>query len=168
MSDYQTKQVVIDSITVKQGKDGLYCLNDVHKAAGGHARHTPVRWKANAATQELLKLETENSVTKVLYVRKGYAVTGTYAVKELVYDYAMWISPEYKLKVVRAYDRLATEGAAVHDCAAQDLLDNPLKYLQALMGQAQKLVEDKARLALHQDMDHRAEPPSAATPVETQ
>ncbi|MEJ5057946.1 MULTISPECIES: phage antirepressor KilAC domain-containing protein [unclassified Pseudomonas] len=36
---------------------------------------------------------------------------------------------------------------SIHENAAQDLLNNSLKYLQALAGQTQALVEDNTRLA---------------------
>lgn len=155
MSDYQTKEVVIDGITVKQDVEGRYCLNDIHKAADElcTVKTSPAQWARTDMAKEFTDhLITQKRLINPITSKVGQG-GGTYAVKQLVYAYAMWISPAYQLKVIEAYDRLATEGVAVHDAAAQDLLDNPLKYLTALMGQAQKLVEENARLEQKVEQD---------------
>lgn len=150
MSDYQTKEAVIDGITVRQDAEGRYCLNDVQKAATvGHNPRT-VELHEFMRRPETIKLvesldNTGNPHFKS-YITKRGRTGGTFVVKELVYAYAMWISPEYHLKVIHAYDRMVTDGVAVHENAALDLLNNPLKYVQAIIGRAQALVEENARL----------------------
>lgn len=46
-------------------------------------------------------------ITPINYVKSGpYKQRGTFAVREVCIDYAMWISPKYRLKVIRAFDAI--------------------------------------------------------------
>ena len=83
-------------------KDGLYCLNDLHKASGGEKKNGPSYWAALPQTKAFLET-THISVVK-LEGRGG----GTYAEKKAVYSYAMWISPQFQSHVIDAYDALVT------------------------------------------------------------
>jgi KilA-N domain len=89
---------------------GRYCLNDLHRAAGGQPGHCPGEWLRNKQTQELV---AELATAELPAVRslEGSA-GGTFVAKELVYAYAMWISPAFHLKVIRAYDEMVAAPAA--------------------------------------------------------
>jgi len=105
-----TSLVTIAGITVRTDTAGRYSLNDLHQAAGADPKDQPGKFFANKTTKELVSalensspnLENEGPVSST-------KVAGTYVVKELVYAYAMWISPEFNLKVIRAYDALVTK-----------------------------------------------------------
>lgn len=94
--------------------DGLYCLNDLHKASGGEKRHKPVEWLRLAQTAELVaELENENAKvgiptlgqpSKILKTNRGGNNPGTFVCRELVYAYATWISPKFFLTVLRTFD----------------------------------------------------------------
>lgn len=134
--------ITIDNITIRQDSEGRYCLNDLHKAAGGNPNDRPEQWFRNKnykdlANQLFIEANCANLRIKPMESHRGRN-GGTYVCKELVYAYAMWISPAFHLKVIRAYDRLATQGVAVHENAAADLIANPLKYFELVLGQARE------------------------------
>lgn len=117
--------LTITGVAIRQDEQGRYCLNDLHKASGGHSNHRPSKWlrydQAKALIEEIDR-ETPQPESPILgfganqleaLIRasnsvRGHGITATYVVKELVYAYAMWISPAFNLRVIRAYDALVT------------------------------------------------------------
>jgi hypothetical protein len=91
-----TNQLTIANTAIRQDAEGRYCLNDLHKAAGGERRHEILNWKNTDSFKELV---AELAITGIPVVSKPGRNGGTFVVKELVYAYAMWISPAFHLKV---------------------------------------------------------------------
>lgn len=95
----------IVGVKVRQDSEGRFSLNDLHKAAGKHKRHSPNYFLENQGTRDIISsLETTGNPVFKKEGRNG----GTYVCKELVYSYAMWISAEFSLQVIRAYDALVS------------------------------------------------------------
>ena len=101
---------------IRTDRGGRYCLNDLHRAAmaaGANNRtKEPAKFLSASQTKRLVDFLVEESITQNLgnapvakNVGGDASETGTYVVKELVYGYAMWISPEFHLQVIRAYDK---------------------------------------------------------------
>lgn len=102
--------LILDSITIRTDADGRYCLNDLHKAAGEEGKHQPSNFLRLDSTKALIEeIDRYSEVRNALQVIQGGHNQGTYVAKELVYAYAMWISPAFHLKVIRAYDTLVTQ-----------------------------------------------------------
>ena len=110
--------------------DNLYSLNDLHKASGGAEKHKPSNFLRNQETKDLveeiieeklssanlqseksdaqIRTSVENSVLRVVKGNFGKAKQGAFACKEIVYRYAMWISPKFALAVIRVFDAYVT------------------------------------------------------------
>lgn len=104
-------------MSIKQVDGGLYNLNDLYKAAklsglAKHEKHNPKYFMRNSQTtdliNEIVKGENPSPFRKVMG-RAG----GTYVCKELVYSYAMWISPEFHLKVIKCFDAVVAKNPVV-------------------------------------------------------
>ncbi|MCL2829443.1 MAG: KilA-N domain-containing protein [Betaproteobacteria bacterium] len=97
--------ITVDKTAIRQS-DGLYSLNDLHRASGGEPKNRPSLFLSNAQTQALAE-EISNAGIPAFQVQRG-AGGGTYACRELVIAYAAWISPAFHLKVLRVFlDQLA-------------------------------------------------------------
>ena len=106
-----TNQTFTIAETVINMVDGLYSLNDLHKASGNIEKLQPAFFIRNQEVTELAKeimqsanLQSDQVIRKV----NGGHNRGTYACKEIVYRYAMWISPKFALIVIRAFDAMVT------------------------------------------------------------
>ena len=100
-----TIALTLGNITVRQ-LNGLFSLNDLHKAAGGEAKHQPALFmrmdQTKALIEEISSSTKSQSLVFETVLGKGKA-QGTYACRELVIAYAAWISAAFHLKVIRVF-----------------------------------------------------------------
>lgn len=81
--------------------NGLYSLNDLHKASGSEAKHRP-GYFLDVEQTKALHTEIETAGIPAVKTKEGRN-GGTYACKELVIAYAAWISAAFHLKVIRVF-----------------------------------------------------------------
>ncbi|WP_421854545.1 KilA-N domain-containing protein [Marinomonas sp.] len=90
--------------------DGLYSLNDLYKASGASKKHQPANFMRLENTRGLIdEISHSSDLRSAHKVINGGANPGTYVCKELVYAYAMWISPKFSLEVITAFDQAQPE-----------------------------------------------------------
>jgi len=77
---------------IRQDSEGRYSLNDLHRAAGAAKKHQPSDFLRSGQTQELIAEINSGDSRNYAVARKSGRGGGTFACKELVYAYAMWIS----------------------------------------------------------------------------
>lgn len=108
VSNNNQNVLIIANTTIRQDSEGRYCLNDCHKASGMDKSKQPSNWLRLGSTKELIAEYSRSSDLRngAVNIMQGGIEQGTYVVKELVYAYAMWISPSFNLQVIRAYDDL--------------------------------------------------------------
>jgi hypothetical protein len=98
--------LVYNRITVRlTGR--FWCLNDMHKAAGGDPNKRPSDWLVSKQAKELIDILTtgnSGSLVETIEGRKG----GTWADRRIAISYAKYLSPEFHAKcneiLLKLYD----------------------------------------------------------------
>lgn len=104
-----SKALTVAGIAVRQ-MNGLYSLNDLHKASGGEAKHRPSYFIKTEQAQALIA-EIAKAGIPAVKTKEGRG-GGTYACSELVIAYAAWISATFHLKVIRVFLKVAAPQSA--------------------------------------------------------
>jgi hypothetical protein len=136
-------------IEVSKNENGLYRLNDLHKAAGGERRHQVYEWLRLGNTKEEIAYLQQISTTGITVVDNKQEVIevkagspefggGTFVCKELVYSYAAWVSFRFKHDVWNAFDSLVNATSILELSQVQDKAIEALEAKTAyLSGQLQ-------------------------------
>ena len=155
--------LAIGDITVRQ-HNGLFSLNDLHKASGGEAKHQPALFMRMEQTQALIA-EIGNSTDSQSFKTKEGRNGGTYACRELVIAYAAWISAAFHLKVIRVFLAVATPTTPYSVQRGQTLSTEQAEALRNLLTshvqklpkpqQGKAMVQGWSKLKAHFGTDYR-------------
>ena len=100
--------------------NGLYSLNDLHKASGGAAKHQPSNWLRNQQTIDLIDaIDRSSNLMNPIETIRGGLNQGTFVSEELVISYGMWINAEFALAVIRCFLDSKKQGQSNKLTAAQ-------------------------------------------------
>ena len=134
--------ISIRQLEVKMNSEGMYCLNDLHKASGGELKDEPSNWTRTEQFKELAS-EISNSANVQSWKKSAGRYGGTYVCKELVYAYAMWISAKFHLEVIRVFDQ-QTQTKTELDCLVDNVRDISQKLDRQLDKTSLSLTELKS------------------------
>ncbi|WP_257806303.1 KilA-N domain-containing protein [Burkholderia glumae] len=146
--------IEIGGVEIHADERGRFSLNDLHRAAGGEDRHRPSRYAENQQAKDLAE-EIGKAGFPALVSVKGGASPGTYACKEMVYAYAMWISAAFHLKVIRTFDAAVAGVRGPVTSAVNETID-AAKLFQPCFRIARLIGCDKQAAAISADQAVRA------------
>ncbi|MDM5100309.1 KilA-N domain-containing protein [Aeromonas salmonicida] len=110
-SDRQTKvnAIVIESHSIAVKADGMYCLNDLHKAAMALGKATESQRPSNFLKHQVEFIKAiEADATFLASVKsiKGGVKQGTWAIEIVAMKYAGWIDASFEVQVYAAAQAL--------------------------------------------------------------
>lgn len=103
--------VIVDGYHWTCNQDRMWNLNELHKELGLPESKMPSQWRGSLK-DSLVKCANLH----ILLGRNG----GTFATEEAAIAYAMWVSDEFYLKVIRAFIALRNDKVSEAKALAQD------------------------------------------------
>lgn len=146
------KEAIMSNLTILSKNvrllNNLYSLNDLHRASGGLQNHKPIDFLKNKQTQELInEIDQSKNSYFAVNTKRGGRNAGTWVCKELVYSYAMWISPNFHL------DDLIYELAKAKNVTTQNIyIHYNLVFNTNAWSQEQEFEHALAKRILKQDL----------------
>lgn len=139
--------LAIGDITVRQ-HNGLFSLNDLHKASGGNPSQRPGNFLQIDQTKALVA-EIETAGIPAVSTKEGRN-GGTYACRELVIAYAAWISAAFHLKVIRVFLAVTAPQPMPYTVQPSDTLSEPQQTAlrELLESNVKRLPQEKQAAAM--------------------
>lgn len=102
-----SKLVVIENTIVRQDAFGLYCLNDLHRAAVAQGKATesqrPSVFLRSEGISAFVQKVSEASQSASVNIIKGGLESGSWAVEIIAIRYAAWIDPYFEVQVYERF-----------------------------------------------------------------
>lgn len=127
------ESIKIMGVTIHANSNGLYSVTNLWKASGAKSKDLPEKFFRLKQTNEMINAINQKLVSvngAALQVVKGLnqdTEQGTYACKQLVYAYAMWINADFYLAVIEAFDHLVNDRVNEAKQIAQGMVEKEIK-----------------------------------------
>lgn len=93
---------------VIRNRGDLFLANDLWHIAGGEKHKAPNKWLENKQTQELIDEISQTPNSGCAYkVNNGGRSPGIWLCEDLMYDYAAWLSPKFRLMMIHCFKQYA-------------------------------------------------------------
>ncbi len=141
------------NVEIHANENGLLSLNDLHKAAGGLPKHKPANFLRTAIAQTEIEYLSDglncSNVSSLIISQSEGRSGGTFVCMELVYSYAAWISPKFKIDAMRTFQAFH-EGRLAPAEPQQFQIPQTLSEALTLAGELAADNEKKSQLLIEQ------------------
>ena len=116
--------LIVANCNITQDNEGRYCLNELHRAAGGEQKHKPANFMRLDSTKALVaEIKQGSEVSNAFVVLHGGKFPGTYVCREITMKtyiclYYLELALRHKVAVLASPSRI-TGGWLVKKPAAQ-------------------------------------------------